>query len=52
MAIRVESTGMGGDRSLIDRFTCMLKVLQCFKDSKEKKIKSENKEEEIIEEWL
>ena len=34
---------MGGDRSLTCQFTCMLKGLQYFKESKEKKTKSEKR---------
>ena len=40
---RVESTRTGGDRSLHGMFTCMLTVLQSFKESKEKKTKNEKK---------
>ena len=42
-AKRVESTWMGGDRSLHSMFTCVLTVLQCLKESKEKKIKNEKR---------
>ena len=40
---RVESTRTGGDKSLYGMFTCMLTVLQCLKESKEKKIKNEKR---------
>jgi len=39
----VESTRTGGDRSFHDIFTCVLKFLQHFKESKEKKIKNEKR---------
>jgi len=40
VAKRVESTGTGSDRSFTVIFTCVLTVLQCFKESKEKKTKN------------
>ena len=36
-AKRVESTRTGGDRSIKSMFTCVLTILLCFKESKEKK---------------
>ena len=43
-AKRVESTGTDSDRSFTGMFTCVLKFLQRFKESKEKKTKSEREE--------
>jgi len=40
---QVESTGTGGDRSFHGMFTCVLMVLLCFKESKEKKTKNEKR---------
>ena len=34
---RVESTGTGSDRNFTGMFMCVLKFLQCLKESKEKK---------------
>ena len=42
-AKRVESIGTGSDRGFTGMFTCVLKVLQHFKESKEKKIKNEKR---------
>ena len=48
----------GGDRSFTSWFTCVLKVLQCFKEWKERKIKNgkrstvKHKEVRNIEEWF
>jgi len=39
----VESTGMKSDRRFIGIFTCVLTVLLCLKESKEKKIKNEKR---------
>ena len=41
---RIESTGTGSDRSFHSMFTCVLKFLQYFKESKENKTKSEREE--------
>ena len=40
---RVESKRTGGDRNLHDMFACVLTVLLCLKESKEKKTKSEKR---------
>jgi len=42
-AKRVESTGMGSDRSFTGWFMCVLMVLQYLKEWKEKKIKNEKR---------
>ena len=43
-AKRVKPIGTGGDKSFHDMFTCVLKFLQCFKESKEKKTKNGREE--------
>ena len=42
-AKRVESTKMGNDKSFHGMFTCVLKFLQHFKESKENKTKNEKR---------
>ena len=42
-AKRVKSKGTGSDRSFTGMFTCMLSVLQSFKESKEKKRMNEKR---------
>ena len=42
-AKRVKFTGTGSDRSFTGRLTCVLSVLLCFKESKEKKTKIEKR---------